>query len=167
MPAKDGRITREEVLEGYCSREPTDAKRLDWELVPVSLRLILRLRVSITRENISEELIACLMALRYPDTDPPEVRGLVRVLDATCRALGLPYRLEAGPPGPQPAGHLEPYRFRLPFARATLSLYLVRGGFQWILRDVGSEPPPRATALRPFMEMILSGTREWVRSGNR
>lgn len=167
MPTPDGVITREDVLEGYCSRAPTDPGRLDWELVPVSLRLIIRLRMHITRGNISEELIACLMALMYPDVDPPEVRGLIKVLDGTCKALGLAYRLEAGPPERQPAGHFEPYKLRLPFVRASLSLYIARGEFQWILRDLNAEPPPRATAIGPFSRMLLSGTQQWVRNGNR
>ncbi len=167
MRPSGGGTTRDEALDGYCSREPTDPARLEWELAPVSLRLTLRLRMRITRETISDELAAGLMAGRYPDGDPPEVQGLLRILDGTCDKLGLPVRLEAGPRERRPAGDFEPYWIRLPFARATLSLYLVRGEFQWVLRDPGGEPPPRATALRPFMEMILSGTREWVRNGNR
>ncbi len=169
MPSPVRDATREEVLGFFCQDTPTDPARLQWEPLFGLMKNTLRLRMNIVEANISEELIAAVIAFRYPAEDPPEVRGLVRVLDTACAALGIRYRLEAGPTEPQGAAvaAFEPYKLRLPFVRATLSLYIAPGEFQWVLRNAGKEPPPGAETLKRFEQVLLAGTQQWLQNGNR
>ena len=160
---------REDVLEVFTASARTNPDTLSWAPLLGFLGNTLRLRMNITEDNISQELFDAASTLRYPDMDPPEVRGLVRVLDAACTGAGIPYRLEAGPHEMQTGtiGFFEPYKFRLPFVRASLVLYIVPQEFQWVLKGAGKEPAPWSQRMPEFQRLIQVGTQQWVRNGNR
>ena len=160
---------REDVLAVFTTDKPTDPDSLVWAPLLGFLGNTLRLRMNITEANLSQELFDAASTLRYPDMDPPEVRGLVRVLGAACTGAGFPYRLEAGPHEMQTGtiGFFEPYKFRLPFMRASLVLYIVPQEFQWVLKGAGKEPLPWSQRMAEFQRLIQVGTQQWLRNGNR
>src|SRR3989442_8502982 len=117
---------REDVLEVFTASARTNPDALSWAPLLGFLGNTLRLRMNITEGTLSQELFDAASTLRYPDMDPPEVRGLVRVLDSACTGAGIPYRLEAGPPEMQTGtiGFFEPDKVPLPFLRASPVLYI-------------------------------------------
>src|SRR2546428_13662461 len=117
---------REDVLAVFTTDKPTDPDSLAWAPLLGFLGNTLRLRMNITEGTLSQELFDAASTLRYPDMDPPEVRGLVRVLDRACTGAGIPYRLEAGPHEmpTRTIGVFEPSQFPLPVLLASLVLLI-------------------------------------------
>ena len=162
-------LGREDVLHLFTAAARTDPDRLSWAPLLGILGNTLRLRMNITEDTLSQELFDAASTLRYPNVDPPEVRGLIRVLHAAGAGAGVPYRLEAGPHELQTGmvGFFEPYKIRLPFVRATLAMVIAPQEFQWILKNAAKEPAPWSERLPEFRRLIEIGTREWLRNGNR
>lgn len=166
MPKDTPPATRQEVVDWLLTTAPTKSDELEWK--PLLTRNIMRLRMNATPENASEELIDAYRTARYPDSDIPEIRGLLRVLEEVCRRAGLALALQ---PGTRElitglVGYFEPHKIGLPFERATLSLTIAPGEFQWVVSGAKKERA-HASQLESLMRELLVGTREWLRQGNR
>lgn len=132
-------------------------------------RNTLRLRMNITAANISDEMVEAYRTALYPEADVPEVRGLLQVLDSACSRAGVPVRLEAGTRQVNAGlvGFFEPHKIVLPFARARLMLAVAPAEFQWVLQNARKEKGAGAGRVEALQRELLTGTREWVRRGNR
>jgi hypothetical protein len=162
-------FSREDLLGVFTTSEPTPPERLEWTPLMGLLKNYTRLRMNITEANASEELLDAAARARYPEDDVPEIRGLLRVLDDACRVAGVSYRLERGPREliRGMVGYFEPYKIRLPFAKAILELAIAPAEFQWVLRKSKNEPSENAARLEQLKASLLEGTRQWLRNGNR
>jgi len=74
---------------------PTDPDTLDWKPLLMSWNT-LRLRMNASTSNASPELIEAWRVGRYPETDIPEIRNLLRVLDEACRRAAIPHQVLPG-----------------------------------------------------------------------
>jgi hypothetical protein len=162
-------FSREDVLGVFTTPTPTIPEDLEWTPLIGLFKNYARLRMNITQANVSEELLGAWQRVRYPDEDVPEVRGLLRVFDDACRVAGLSHRLERGSREliRGMVGYFEPYKIRLPFAKATLSLTIAPAEFQWILSNSRKEPAGNVPKIEQLKASLLEGTRQWLRNGNR
>lgn len=169
MPREVALPTTEEVLAFFASGSPTDPVSLEWAPLAGLLGGPLRLRMTVTRTTISPEMVEAYRTAVYPPTDVPEVKGLLRVLEATCARAHVPYRLVPGRRDLQtgPVGFFEPHKIVLPFPRARLAMTIAPGEFQWVLTGAKKEKGVEAERLEALRAALLEQTREWLRRGNR
>ena len=161
--------TIEEIKGIFCHAEPTNPNTLNWNPLIGLLKNRIRMRMKITEQNASIELLDACRKYIYPEEDVPEVKGLLKVLEIACFRAKLSYRLEHGPKGIQPGfvGFISPYHIHLPFRKARLFMAIAPGEFQWVMHGAVKEKPPLSNQLEIFKEWLLRETREWVRRGNR
>ena len=129
----------------------------------------LRLRMNMTHQNASPELLDACRKFVYPEFDIPETTGLLRCFTEACHKSNLQYQLLSGPRELQSGGvaYFEPYKFRLPFQKIELHMTIAPGEFQWIMKNVKNEPPHLQMVLETFKLELLNATRDWVVKGNR
>jgi len=161
-------VTREDVL-GLFYPAPTDPYSLKWDPLMGFMKGILRLRLNITPQNASPELVEACRLFVLPEEDLPEVKGLMRALGAACARAGLAHQFTKGPRGLQEGvvSAFEPYKLGLPFRRAELILAIGPGEFQWILKHANKERPPLSDRLEILKRGLLEEMRVWLRRGNR
>ena len=161
--------SREETMEFLFDNEPTAPSILEWKPLAVLFKSTIRLRMNITKQNASLPLVDACRTFSYPSEAPPEVQGLLRVLDNACLKANVKYQLTKGARKLQEGlvGFFEPYIIQLPFKKARLSMTIAPGEFQWILKNIKKEKPPFANQLERLKHELLKETREWLRKGNR
>jgi len=162
-------FSREDVLDNLIPTVPADPNTLEWEPLIGILRNSLRLGMNMTEATLSEEMLRAFQTSRYPEADVPEIRGLIRGLEAACSRAAVPLRLERGPRELQSGliAAFVPVRIHLRFERATLLLAIAPGEFQWILKDARKERGSAAAQVDALRRALLEETRTWVRNGNR
>ena len=162
-------VSREEIKKVICSTVPTDPNTLEWGPLMGFLKNRIRIRMNITDQNASTQLLDACRTFIYPEEDMPEVEGLLRALERACSRARLSFRLEKGPKEIQPGfvGFFAPYLIHLPFKKAKLYMAIAPGEFQWIMNNATKENPPLANQLAVFKRELLKESREWVRRGNR
>ena len=162
-------FTKEEVLPIFTSPTPTDPATLDWTPIAGIFGGTLRLRMRITDATLSPELLDAIRHTTYPDKDVPEVLGLRRVLEAAAARAGVSVRLEPGPRALQTGfvGFFQPFLVRWAFAKATLTMTIAPGEFQWNLGHARKERGRDAERLDVLKQSLLEGARAWLRNGSR
>lgn len=162
-------FTKEEVIPIFTSPTPTDPATLEWAPIAGLFGGALRLRMRITEQTLSVELLDAIRHTRYPDADVPEVLGLRRVLGSAASRASIAVRLDPGPRDLQTGfvGYFQPFLVHWPFAKATLVMTIAPGEFQWNLGRAKKERGPDAERLEVFKKELLEGTRGWLRNLNR
>jgi len=148
---------------------PTDPQKLKWAPLLGILKNYQRLRLNITAENASPELIDCIVDFIYPSNDIPEFKGLMLPLDIACRTVKIKYKLHHGSREftEDMVRYFEPYLIELPFKRAILSILLTDAEFQCVLKNANKEKPPLSNKLEQFKQELLKQIKIWLKNGNR
>ncbi|MHA2428445.1 MAG: hypothetical protein ACXADB_10515 [Candidatus Hermodarchaeia archaeon] len=149
-------------LYGY----PTNPESLEWKGRFWNYE---RLRLNMTPDNISDELLEAWRNEMYPDDDVPEVQGLLRALEDSCKMTHLGLQLEPGwrelKRKDVAISHFEPWLIHLPFKTVKMQLVLAPGEIQWIV--TGGKKESNSDQLDLLMDSLLGNTKKWLENGNR
>lgn len=167
--ANDEYLSDDELLDSLLSVKPTNPETLEWKPLLFFLKNTLRLRMNITRQNASQRVLDSYLTYDVPKTDFPEVVGLLRVLKDACENCGLEYQVTKGSYKliRTAVSYREPYKFRLPFKHAKLSMVIPPGEIHWIMNNVKKERKSGSPEFEMFLESLLNETKRWLGRGNR
>lgn len=153
----------EDEIYGMLYLSPKEPSTLEWEKLYGYKKNYIRLRLNITKENISDELIEYYRNIGLPKKDMPEIIGLFNVLDIACKKSGIKYNIEKPLKNP----FFEPFKINLPFKKAKLRLNIADGEIQWIAQNFLKYTDEEKDKIKIFQDELLSGTKKWLERGNR
>jgi hypothetical protein len=163
-------------VKAWLVGKPSDPNKLVWKKYNFFSRMllgdILRIRIKVTNENVSNQLLNIYANTTYNYIqEPPEIISLLDCFSKALDLAGLKGNSEKSLDEGELKGdfikYFEPYVFHIPFEKITLHLAITLDEFQWNLVDSSKEPENNVFSLETFKENLLEQSRIFVKNNNR
>ncbi|MHA1991719.1 MAG: hypothetical protein ACW981_05565 [Candidatus Hodarchaeales archaeon] len=163
-------------IKAFLFGKSSDPDKLAWKKFSFFSRKVLgdvlRIRIKVTHENVSDQLLNIYVNTDYNyDQEPPEIVSLLRCFTKSLEMAGLEGSFEKSSDEGELKGEItrysEPYEFIIPFEKTKLHLTVILGEIQWNLVDSTKESETNISMLETLKENLLEQTKEYVKNGNR